>query len=762
MKNHSRIAVSAANALALTWLALFVRPSLAQPGSPPTVSLTFEQWLATPGPAPDVATFAGSVNGDVHGRLVARVLERVEVGPALVELKARYIVYCSDDPSAGPLLVAELEGVQDGTVASLAGKVLEGWLAGATVTVRFEAMDCAPGRERCSRGTLNVYAVPPSAWRFSCRKWVTDWPRMAGVIDEGDPNAGTFVGEVLAAAPSTDGKRLHLIASYAIAAGDKTFHAWVEGDQDNETGRSVLIGFVTSGWYRGAWVRAEYQLTTCDGHDPCWQGSITVAAVPPAIQPTTAFQHTAVHRDRSSSFAVSATGVAPMTVQWRRDGTALPGRTNRTLVIWPAQPTDEGDYTVELRNPGGTVVSPSARLAVVPPTAEYLKRNFTNAAGVRIPYVIHAPADYHPSRRYPLVCFLHGMGWSESALPAGFEEWPNVVAVTSYRQQATDPAIMVWPLGRGGADWSPAVLRQVLDLLNHLAIEFSLDPERFYVGGYSAGVTGVWDLLGLRPGFFAGALVWAGGAGITPATTLKNIPSWAFHAKDDSYGVSGSQNLIAALREAGGRPLLSEFQTGGHEGPMRVASCSPVVLNWLFSQRRSQHLPPPFAVEVAGPDGPPPTATGASSVDLAGTARALAGNITAIAWENRANRAKGVASTDRPADTTFWVVDDLPLAPGKTNVIVLTATLDTTWAPAFGGTTTFSDTLSVFSTPVRLSLTRQGKDAILDWTGGVPPFTVQSAPTVDPAAWADQLQNATPPATLLAPGPMQFYRITGQ
>ncbi len=178
--------------------------------------------------------------------------------------------------------------------------------------------------------------------------------------------------------------------------------------------------------------------------------------------------------------------------------------------------------------------------------------------------------------------------------------------------------ILVWPTLRlTDSDWSPAVLRQVLDLLDALAVEYSLDPQRFYVGGYSLGVAGVCNLLRLRPDFFAGALVWAGGAGSTPARTIKAVPLWAFHARDDGFSAGATPALIAAFREAGGHPLFSEFNTGGHEGPMRVASCSPVVLNWLFAQRRDQPPASPFAVEIAGADGPPPSVTGAPAIDLA-------------------------------------------------------------------------------------------------------------------------------------------------
>lgn len=726
--------------------------------------MTFENWLVTPGPAPYVATFEGSVAGDVNGRLVTRVLERRQEDGNRVWLKAHYVVYGSHDPGAAPLLVAEVQGPQAGNSAQLDGSVIEGWLAGVGVSVGFEASECGPAKPQCYRGYLHVRAGLPFSYWLRCRKWVSEWPRMTGEVDGlGGGAAGTFAGEVLEATPFADGKRLHLVASYDIAAGEQTFTARVEGDQDNETGRSVLIGSVTSGWYRGGWVRAEYQLTTCDGHDPCWQGGIHVAALPPKITPSTTFQHTATHRDRPASFTVTASGMPPLTYQWRRDGLDLPGKTNRTLTLSSAKPEDEGDYAVEVRNPGGTVVSPAARLVVVPPTAEYPKRNYTNTAGARIPYVIHVPANYDPARHYPLVCFLHGASWNESALPAGFENWPNVVAVTSYRQQATDPVIMVWPtLKTTDSDWSSTVLRQVLDLLDALQTEYNVDPQRIYVGGYSLGVAGVWNLLGLRPDLFAGALVWAGGAGNAPAQSIKGVPLWAFLARDDEFGVGSAQNLIASLREAGGHPLYSEFKTGGHEGPMRVASCSPVVLNWLFAQRRGQPPAPPFAVEVAGPNGPPPTVTGAPSVNLAGTARAMAGNITAVSWENRANRIKGVASTDRHADTTSWVADHIPLAAGKTNVLIVVATLDTTWAPAFGGNTTFSDTVSVFSTPVRLSLTLSGGEAILDWSGGVPPFSVEVAPAVHGTAWSLLGENVTPPLTVPAPNGTQFYRVGGQ
>jgi alpha-tubulin suppressor-like RCC1 family protein len=69
------------------------------------------------------------------------------------------------------------------------------------------------------------------------------------------------------------------------------------------------------------------------------------------------------------TFAVGATGSQPMTFQWQRNGTNLPGATNATLVIGNVQTNHAGTYTVLVGNPVGTITSSNAALTVlVPPT----------------------------------------------------------------------------------------------------------------------------------------------------------------------------------------------------------------------------------------------------------------------------------------------------------------------------------------------------------------------------------------------------------
>ena len=111
-------------------------------------------------------------------------------------------------------------------------------------------------------------------------------------------------------------------------------------------------------------------------------------AAPPVIAPSTSLQSKAVFLAKSASFAVTASGDAPLLYQWRFDGQDLLNQTNKTLSITAAQPTDEGDYTVRVTNSDGAVISDSVRLWVVPPSINFIKGNFTNEAGLRLPYFL--------------------------------------------------------------------------------------------------------------------------------------------------------------------------------------------------------------------------------------------------------------------------------------------------------------------------------------------------------------------------------------
>jgi hypothetical protein len=61
---------------------------------------------------------------------------------------------------------------------------------------------------------------------------------------------------------------------------------------------------------------------------------------------------------------VSATGTAPLSYQWSRDGIPLAGQTSKTLTLTGVTPADSGDYTVTVSNATGMAVSDPATVCV--------------------------------------------------------------------------------------------------------------------------------------------------------------------------------------------------------------------------------------------------------------------------------------------------------------------------------------------------------------------------------------------------------------
>lgn len=67
--------------------------------------------------------------------------------------------------------------------------------------------------------------------------------------------------------------------------------------------------------------------------------------------------------------SVRAWGSGPLTYQWTLGGSNLAGATRPTLVVRGARATDAGEYRVIVSGSAGTVVSPPARLRLLPPGA---------------------------------------------------------------------------------------------------------------------------------------------------------------------------------------------------------------------------------------------------------------------------------------------------------------------------------------------------------------------------------------------------------
>jgi predicted peptidase len=128
-----------------------------------------------------------------------------------------------------------------------------------------------------------------------------------------------------------------------------------------------------------------------------------------------------------------------------------------------------------------------------------------------------------------------------------------------------------------------------IQALKHVIATEAVDASRVYVTGVSMGGHGTWDVLRWEPNLFAAAVPLSGAANPATAGAIKHVPIWAFHGANDTIvPVSGSRQMIAALRAAGASPNYTELAGGGHViwNPI-YADPSNTLYPWLFSQRRA-------------------------------------------------------------------------------------------------------------------------------------------------------------------------------
>lgn len=97
------------------------------------------------------------------------------------------------------------------------------------------------------------------------------------------------------------------------------------------------------------------------------------------------------------TFSVRASG-EPLSYQWRRNGADLFGATNASLTLANVQGNNAGVYTVLVRNPYGSALSPSTSLSFPPPAITVEPQSVTRYRGENASFSVSAtgiePLDY--------------------------------------------------------------------------------------------------------------------------------------------------------------------------------------------------------------------------------------------------------------------------------------------------------------------------------------------------------------------------------
>ena len=241
-------------------------------------------------------------------------------------------------------------------------------------------------------------------------------------------------------------------------------------------------------------------------------------------------------------------------------------------------------------------------------TSAIKKESFASVTDGPLPYRLYTPSNYDgDAYHYPVFIFLHGSGergndnslqlknavqnlYNDLNSPlyqsiAIFPQCPkeNNTSDSDLNQWVDTP----WKNGNYSIDNVPESndLKAVLQILETIKSNYSVNEKRIYVMGLSMGGFGTWDLIMRHTELFAGAIPICGGADTAYASKLVDMPNHTIHCANDSeVPYTGTKAMVEAIKDAGGNKIIYEQLSGYGHNVWDYASTKAGLMNWLFRQ----------------------------------------------------------------------------------------------------------------------------------------------------------------------------------
>lgn len=265
------------------------------------------------------------------------------------------------------------------------------------------------------------------------------------------------------------------------------------------------------------------------------------------------------------------------------------------------------------RNDTVTIQRVGDTLGYPPLAPGFQARSFT-VFGQTFYYQLFVPAQYDPSRAYPVVLFVHGSG------ERGTNNTSQVgvgLGYTVQAQAATFPAVVIFPQMPVQTDGSTThgmagllYYHMILDSVVHEALSVvHADSSRLYMTGVSMGAFDTYSYAYERPTFFAALAPVSGGmvanvAGVEGMVVADNtdagraqaaanlaarlrLPIWAWHG--DADGNVPIATYEYPIRDAFAARGATNYQLHvgvgrGHE--LEVNYQDPAFWTWLWAQHQ--------------------------------------------------------------------------------------------------------------------------------------------------------------------------------
>ena len=198
-----------------------------------------------------------------------------------------------------------------------------------------------------------------------------------------------------------------------------------------------------------------------------------------------------------------------------------------------------------------------------------------------------------PTHRWPALIVLHGSGAPDSPLTGRTPE-----VIQRHAESVPDFPFVVLGL-QTTTWWEPGLVAQALQ---RACADYRLDAQRIILMGFSMGGFGTWQTLIDFPQLFAAGVPISGGPGEPwAAARLAHLPLWCWNGADDRTTTAAqTEQMLAALRAAGGNPRHTVVPGCDHLQVPVACAASGALWSWLEAQRRAPHREVPTGDGKAG------------------------------------------------------------------------------------------------------------------------------------------------------------------
>lgn len=195
-------------------------------------------------------------------------------------------------------------------------------------------------------------------------------------------------------------------------------------------------------------------------------------------------------------------------------------------------------------------------------------------------YILSAPDVW--DRELPFLIYLHGAGERGTVL----EHLQRHAIPKMIHAGVQIPALVLCPQCPAGYVWNN-VVRELKSLIDRIAVEYRIKPDRICLTGSSMGGYGTWEMAMTYRNFFSGIAPVCGGGMAWRAANLHTTPVRTWHGDaDDVVTIASSREMVEAVNAWGGHATLHVLPGFSHNDGIEEVYTNTDLITWLLDCRR--------------------------------------------------------------------------------------------------------------------------------------------------------------------------------